>query len=202
MNNYFFITFRYGDGNTNININAVSDNVDFYYEYTFEENEESIPTYYQSYIKNKADIINSLKDNSPLNGDSFIFITDYHRQVNTKNSSKLINYLLDNTGTRFAIFGGDTQDYETTFDGAMEQTLGYKQDFKKVWSNMYQNIGNHEFNSHYHVVDPDTYGEDIMLTWNQAYNILDKQRENEYISKSTYGDYCFDNEAQKYVISF
>ena len=211
---YAVISFRYGDGTGTINLEEALANCEVYYVSDSKYAEEIedlddrvsvlesgnpviVPSYYESYIENLAKDINKLDDEAGENGDCFIFITDYHRQSNTKHSSSLIEYLLKNTGINFAVFGGDTQNYETTYAAAMAQTLGYKQDFNNVWKDMYQNIGNHEFNSHYHVTDPTHYGTDIMLTWSQIYSLLNKQKELTYLNKSSQGDYYFDNKAQK-----
>lgn len=155
-----------------------------------------IPTYYRGYISSKSKEINKMNNNSYLSGDTFIFVTDYHRQSNTKHSAALIQYLMDNTGTRTVVFGGDTQNYEDTFDKGMAETVGFFNDYRSLSGNMKNVIGNHEYNSHYYNQDPASYP-NVRLTKSQIWNLLCRRNEADYIDKSDNGDYYFDNKLRK-----
>lgn len=157
--------------------------------------ERYVPEYYKTYIQGKAVEINELE--SGLNGDSFIFLTDYHRQSNKKNSPSLVKYLMENTGARFVMFGGDAQDYEETLDDAVKETMGFKEDFASERDCLFCAIGNHEFNYHYHNLDPEQYPASIKMTYNQIYSLLLKQNEHLFGALNSYGDYWFDNAVQK-----
>ena len=157
--------------------------------------ERYVPEYYKTYIQGKAVEINELE--SGLNGDSFIFLTDYHRQSNKKNSPSLVKYLMENTGARFVMFGGDAQDYEETLDAAVKETMGFKEDFANERDCLFCAIGNHEFNYHYYNLDPEQYPASIKMTYNQIYSLLLKQNEHLFGALNSYGDYWFDNTVQK-----
>lgn len=161
---------------------------------TITETYDYIP--YKSYLDTKADEINALRDDSGLNGDTFAFITDYHVQSNRRNSMPMLKYLEEHCGISFTVFGGDAQDFETTLDAATIQNGEWKYDFAHIKS-YYGIIGNHEFNAHYHVLDPETYPESITLTYSMAYDVISKNNELQYKGIDAYGDYFIDNVAQK-----
>ena len=154
-----------------------------------------IPTYYRTYIENKGKEINAMLNDSGLSGDTFLFMTDYHRQANTKNSASLAKYLLDHTGINFIAFGGDTQDYTRTFESAMNETSGMYSDYSSVKDHFYSVRGNHEYN--YHYVRDEGYPESIMLTYDQIYRIENKRQELSYYSVSPLGDIAIENKIQK-----
>jgi uncharacterized protein (DUF1330 family) len=152
-----------------------------------------VPYYYRQHIDAKIAEINALDDDSAFNGDSFIFITDYHVQANSRNSSALIKRIMEETGTRFIVNGGDVQDYEETFAAAMSCNVDFKTDFKHLWRDMYNIVGNHEFNAHYETAEDTS----MLLSYGQIYNFFLKQRENQYGGFNRYGDYYVDNVPQK-----
>lgn len=155
--------------------------------------QQVVPHYYADQLESKIAELNAASDNSPLNGDSFIFMTDYHVQANERNSAALIRQIMDKTGTGFVVFGGDAQDYEQTFAGAVEMNNRFKADYKHIWPSMFNVIGNHEFNAHY-ATEQDS---SMVLSYAQAYGFFDKQTEYRFGAHDGYGDFYVDNTAQK-----
>lgn len=155
--------------------------------------QQVVPHYYVDHLESKIAELNAASDNSPLNGDSFIFVTDYHVQVNERNSAALIGQIMNKTGTGFVVFGGDAQDYEHTFAGAVEMNNRFKTDYKHIWPGMFNVIGNHEFNAHY-ATEQDS---SMVLSYAQAYGFFDKQTEYRFGAHDDYGDFYVDNSAQK-----
>ena len=150
--------------------------------------QSDLPSYYNDYLAGKINDINSLIDNSGDGDDTLLFITDYHRQSNCKNSPAIIRRLMDWTSIKAVFFGGDAQDFETTAGAAIAENDGFKADFEKLWDRMYNIIGNHEFNSHY---------EAAALTQQQIKLFFIRQQAASYGAVNTYGDYWVDNTAQK-----
>lgn len=155
---------------------------------------EDVPEYYGTYIEDKIREINDLQSDSGINGDKFIFMTDYHEQANAGNSHKLIRKLLDNTNMRFFLFGGDVQDYVDSISGGIDEIRKFNETFKNVKPEMYAILGNHEFNP---FTSDNQIVEDYMLTYNQAYGMVLKDKEVYYGDISEYGNYWFDNKVQK-----
>lgn len=151
--------------------------------------QNDLPSYYDDYLADKIDEINEIIDGSGDDGDTFIFITDYHRQSNIKNSPAVIKRLMDWTRIRSIVFGGDAQDFETTAGGAIAENNGFRADFEKLWDKMHNIIGNHEFNSH--------YGSEAELTHEQLKLFFLRQQAASFGAVNTYGDYWVDNTDQK-----
>lgn len=153
-----------------------------------------VPSYYKDHMLEKTIRVNGMNDESGIYGDTFVFLTDYHRQANTERSASLVKYVFDNTGARFMMFGGDAQDYEKSKDGGIEQLQQFKEKFSQTWDKTYAVIGNHECNPY--TVDG-TILADYQLSYNQIYRLLIKDRESGYGAISPYGNYWFDNPVQK-----
>lgn len=106
------------------------------------------PYYFDNnYLPSKVDTINALVKSTAVNGDSFIFITDQHLELNTTTwlsqnagqSPALINYINQNTKVNKLFLGGDTfigskKDYSELIDKAFSGEIHYS-------------IGNHEYDS-------------------------------------------------------
>lgn len=153
---------------------------------------------YVDYLETKAREINGMRDSSGLNGDSFVFITDYHVQNNSRNSVPMINYLLEHCGISFVCFGGDAQEYEKTLDEANYWNAEWKSDFSLIMEKLYCILGNHEFNTHYFLEDAETYPEEsTTLTYSTAYNFFCKHQERNMVERDGFGDYVVDNKIQR-----
>lgn len=155
---------------------------------------EDIPDYYVSHVEQKIQEINDGADACGLTGDSFVFMTDYHSQSNAQNSNRLIKKILDNTGCRFFLFGGDVQDTEDSISGGINQLRLFKEQFKDVYDKMYCLLGNHEFNPY--SLDAQTAPQ-YTVSYAKAYEMLLKDKEGLYGGISEYGNYWFDNSIQK-----
>ncbi len=155
---------------------------------------EDIPDYYVSHLEQKIREINDSTDACGLTGDSFVFMTDYHSQSNAQNSNRLIKKILDNTGCRFFMFGGDVQDTEDSRNGGINQLRLFKEHFRDVTKKMYCLLGNHEFNPY--TLDAQTAPQ-YLVSHSKAYEMMLKDKESTYGGISEYGNYWFDNSAQK-----
>ena len=155
---------------------------------------EDIPDYYVPHLEQKIREINDSTDACGLTGDSFVFMTDYHSQSNAQNSNRLIKKILDNTGCRFFMFGGDVQDTEDSRNGGINQLRLFKEHFRDVTKKMYCLLGNHEFNPY--TLDAQTAPQ-YLVSHSKAYEMMLKDMESTYGGISEYGNYWFDNSAQK-----
>ncbi len=141
-----------------------------------------IPDYWQPYIEEKTNEINKLLENSGTSGDSFLFLTDYHRESNAGHSPALVDWLFRHTAVRFGVFGGDTQDMPANAEASAEAERTFLRDFRRSAGKMYNIIGNHDR---------------LKLTDAQAYDLLLKDKESEYGSVSQHGDYYVDSPERK-----
>lgn len=95
------------------------------------------------YLQNKVKYIQDLLLETSLNGDSFMFITDEHWQVNAKNSPMLANYIKETTGISKIFSGGDrdSDGYNSTVPNLFRRALGN--------DNYFPAAGNHDFGMDY-----------------------------------------------------
>ena len=110
--------------------------------YATKEELSGFPSYYDSYIADKVDTINS---DAPLNGLSFVFITDLHFKNNQLHSLGLIDYIIKHTATDIVLSGGDyTQAYgtQTDIDYAKAVTFQYA---KALFPHWFSIRGNHDY---------------------------------------------------------
>lgn len=108
-----------------------------------------LPYYYDSYIDSKVNEVELAALNIGMSGLRFVFFTDYHRQNNALQSSKLINEITKRTCIRSVVFGGDSQQSENTKLGGYQETIAMINDFSDVAQlcKMYYITGNHEMNN-------------------------------------------------------
>lgn len=112
-----------------------------------------IPEYFEENVENAIANYRVNAEEAGHDGDSFVFITDVHWGVNTKNSPALIKYILSKTNLRNVICGGDILDSGSK---ASELAKGY--DFMAqladIPGGLKTVIGNHDFNKNGHTDDP------------------------------------------------
>jgi len=170
--------------------------------------ESDVPPYFVSHLSEKEDIIRDKNTISAINGDSFIWITDYHLQTddrtNPENSPSLIKHIMDNTNTRFVAFGGDSftnyysglaqNDRDKILTGVRNFYNKFKKsfDFLQPWK-FRKVIGNHEWNN-------PGVSEDYalaQLTPNEVYSYYYKENEDFTVFSPNGMNYYFDNKTQK-----
>lgn len=146
-----------------------------------------LPSYWKTYLDSKIPEINADSGKS-ASGDAFVFFTDYHMKNNAKHTPSIVKTIMDNTDIRFAVHGGDVLTQETTQANALSMLSQYNKSFDGIY--LFNVIGNHDQNN------PGESEQTYQLTNAQAYSMLCKKNEGEYISTDGI-DYCFDNKAQK-----
>ena len=148
---------------------------------------EDMPSYWKTYMDSKKFALQKELATMSMNGIAFSFFTDVHIEENTCNSAYLLDYLRDNIGIPFKVFGGDLLNYS---QGNEAEAIGQYYKFKELYVNddrTFCTPGNHDF---YHDL-----GENIF------YNVFVKPLElkndtNGYNDiKRTY--YCIDIIGQK-----
>lgn len=189
------------------NIYFSSRYIQFYYSYTHniyyrqitdsvgdwitigENNYENFPNYWKTHLDSK--IIDIISHENVINGDEFVFITDYHYTVNMNYSPKLIRYLLNKTGAHFVVCGGDL-DYNDSNVSRFKQTMReIKTKFDHI-KNMKFIIGNHEWNNQANDKPAQ------QLTKGEIYDTI--LRDHEDMPNVMMGnnlDYYFDNPSRK-----
>ena len=158
------------------------------------ENPYSFPQYYDDYILKKEKTIREHYESS-INGDSFVFITDYHIEDNTGHSPNLIHHIMKKSPIRFVCFNGDMINSESTKDGARVKILDGLSKFNYLKKEEFFTVmGNHEFNN----PSASTSESDIakQLSYADVYQIMYKSSENNMVSRCD-NSYCIDNKIQK-----
>lgn len=161
--------------------------------YTYEETLNDIPSYYDAQLSAAVSSIRANMNACGKNGDTFIFITDPHwdprvlyRTRNARRSPALVKKIIDETGLKKIIFGGD---YFTGNDSAefeFEQLHDFFTAFNIKNTLVYPIMGNHDWNGY-----NTSTGE-----WdnNTAYAQIMKQCED-YVNMGDDLCYFFDNAA-------
>lgn len=148
-----------------------------------------LPTYWQNHLDEKTSIIQTNSENCALNGDSFIFFTDYHIENNVGYSHLLMKKIVENTTINRVVFGGDVLNSSPTSEEALEKIRKFAERFS--YFEMYPVRGNHEYN-----LNSATSGVQ-KLEESQIYNYLIKPIENK-ITKMPNGLFYYqDNTNQK-----
>lgn len=116
------------------------------------ETDNSVPGYYfdNDYLQDKVTAINTIGTGIGRNSVRTFFITDYHLEDNARNSPALIEYLINKTGIRNVIFGGDSMNHDyASKEGGLALICEFLEDFRKVREagNMFLITGNHEMNN-------------------------------------------------------
>lgn len=138
-----------------------------------------VPSYWREHLAEKIGMINERSETVALNGDSFVFITDYHIERNAGNSHILIDEIVKNTSVKNVIFGGDIFNGDTTHEGALDKLRTWYKRFSPLQP--YCLRGNHEYNLN------DGGSEAVKLSESEIYNYLNKDKE-----------YCIDGGSDLY----
>ncbi|MBQ9786112.1 MAG: Ig-like domain-containing protein [Clostridia bacterium] len=140
--------------------------------------EESIPSYWKTYLDAKIAEINAKTEAYGASADAFIFITDQHLQGSLDYSASLINYITKNTSIKKVVMGGDIVQGSSSDNALLREYMELFSDETLVMSIR----GNH-----------DVWGN---ATENSFYDIMLRP----IIDKVDMFDelyYSYDNEAQK-----
>ncbi len=134
---------------------------------------DGVPSYYfdNNYIGGKVDTINTISLDIGRQSVRTVFLTDYHRERNSKKSPSLVEYIADKTGIKNVVFGGDAYDHDYTSKlGAVNLLCSFLDDFKKVRNstNMYFITGNHEWNN------ADVSHEEVQIPNAVVYNLYNE----------------------------
>lgn len=159
-----------------------------------DDDNAGLPSYYEPYITNKINTINTLEDGNSLS-DNFIFITDYHYTKNAQNSPKLIRKIVEETGITKLFFGGDagvSAPLASMYRAARDNGKVYQ----KLWDSaphFYGMIGNHEWNdrqdeTHESSQQPEVYNRE------GVYNFYISREEQIVKGMSSEGNYYIDND--------
>ena len=119
------------------------------YENTLEISKlkQDIPFYYENHLTDKITEVRAKEAFSGVNGDEFIFITDYHMERNANNSPSLIDKIIHQTGAKKIVFGGDAYDASSTSDLALNKIADFYSMFYENADKILSCIGNHEYNN-------------------------------------------------------
>ena len=158
-----------------------------------EKNGYTIPSYYTEHIEAKELQIRSNYEKCGVNGDSFVFITDYHDTSNSGNSVNLIRHIMDYSPVRFVCLNGDLINDRQTKDLGMQALLSVIKNFSYLPTDkFFVTVGNHEFNN---AGNSDSY-RDRQLSLNEVYSSVNKISET-FIREVDGLDFYVDNESQK-----
>lgn len=108
---------------------------------------QDIPFYYEKHLTDKITEVRAKETFSGVNGDEFIFITDYHMEKNANNSPSLIDKIIHQTGAKKIVFGGDAYDASSTPDLALNKIADFYSMFYENADKILSCVGNHEYNN-------------------------------------------------------
>lgn len=153
----------------------------------------TIPNYYKEHILTKELKIRQNYDKCGVNGDSFVFITDYHDTSNSGNSINLIRHIMEDSPVGFVCLNGDLINDKTTKDLGRQSMINVIQKFCYLPTDkFFVTVGNHEFNN---AGNSESY-RDRQLSIGEVYSIINKKSET-FIRDVDGYDYYVDNKAQK-----
>lgn len=152
---------------------------------------KDIPTYFVSNIETAISTISANMGSVGKNGETFIFITDTHWDQNSKNSPALINKIINETGIKNVICGGDliSQGTKTAMMSVMK---AHMQAFNFLGDNFKTIFGNHDLNTN--LQESAEYA-DRWFSEGEAFSMMHSN-----LSNVNYGDYfyySFDNNITK-----
>lgn len=166
---------------------------------------DNVPEYYfnNDYLESRIEAILANNKNVGLHSDSLIFFTDPHvyrdgditKTQNGLQAANLIEYVVNRTNIHQIVCGGDLTNGNTMTSA--QQIALLKQIrvlYSPIWEKLYMIIGNHEWNNPANISEQEAN----MLTINQLYPLLVKDKEREYGDiEPTMGNYWIDNPTQK-----
>lgn len=104
---------------------------------------ESIPSYWLTHLKTKADKIHEVMEAAGRNKSAFLFYTDAHWDYGAKKAPMLLKYLYNNTPINKTIFGGDIVNSESTDRDVMEYLWEWRKQVREL-PNHHSVVGNHD----------------------------------------------------------
>lgn len=151
---------------------------------------DELPYYWQNYLDNKVESINSKISDIGFRGDSFFFMTDMHWPSNEKHSPAIIRYLKGKTPTKRVIQGGDILNQHASRATALQILENYMASTSDL--NVINIVGNHDDNS-----NGQTSATALFVGAGAFYRLLNSQTEDfvSWADGKNYG--YFDNEVQK-----
>ena len=145
--NYKFSVGRFANNDSGNYINDATLINNFKLSIYWTDDYADIPEYYFPYIDEKVNRINLVSKTIDPKSMSFIFITDYHSLRNAKQSKKLINYIVKNTGINTVVFGGDAFQNWKALDESMSEISKVYDTLRKAGESRFLCVyGNHEWN--------------------------------------------------------
>ena len=130
----------------------------------------TLPDYWVEYMNSKiVDIFNNSSE-CALNGDSFMFFTDYHIEQNSGLSHLLMKEIADKTTVKDVVFGGDIYNGSATKAETLSKARTFVERFSSL--NVFGTRGNHEYNWN------DGGSESVEMTESEIYNELVKSVEH------------------------
>ena len=154
------------------------------------------PAYYDDHIQSKIAETQIVQE-SYINGDSFVYITDMHVAENRMNSPKLIGHLLKNLGIDKVFFGGDLVTAygtkEEMFEMAYEGMNGLYSNVIPNGAKLYSMRGNHDLTIKLSAEATTGY----TATRPETYNMLMRRQRDYFESVADNLYYYTDNVKQK-----
>ena len=160
----------------------------------------SVPDYDKTMLSTKEAIIRSNDENCAINGDSFIFFTDYHHWTNdgsgvynAETTPALIKHILENTGVDFIVNNGDLLHIGDTLEQFKSRVLFARNQFDQFNGRMFHNIGNHEW----YALEPGGDESTCMITGAEIFGLLLAPIQRQFDGYDGDLSYYIDNKAQK-----
>ena len=150
-----------------------------------------VPSYYKNHIAEKCAEIIAKDQQYGQNGDSFVFITDTHVEVNYCHSASLVREIINNAGERLVIHGGDVIDSNCEKDECAPRARGWFAQFGNI--HQFVSLGNHDYNTRGQIVQDPSYD----LTSAEMYGVYLKQNEYRVSNPGVKNYYYIDNTTQK-----
>ena len=147
-----------------------------------------LPGYWVDHLEDKVLEVNNNSSSCALQGDSFVFFTDYHIEQNSARSHLLMKDIVDKTTVKKIFFGGDIYNGSATKEEINEKAFEFTNRFNGL--SMYGARGNHEYNWN------DGGSVAVQLTNGEIYNMLLKNVEDNVVTNGALSCYL-DNKNQK-----
>ena len=148
-----------------------------------------LPNYWIEHLVTKIPEVNAITSEAALNGDSFVFFTDYHIEQNSGYSHLLIKQILDKTSVNKVMFGGDIFNGADTKEKAIEKANIFIDRFAEI--GIYGTRGNHEYNWN------DGGSDSVEFTESEIYNELIKKKEHDVVTDENRLSFYLDNKNRK-----
>ena len=150
----------------------------------------TLPKYWRTYLDSRLPGIREKDMLIGDHGDSFIYITDLHYNVNDGYSAAAAQYIMDRSAISKVVVGGDICNGSSRGKAVcLEQILNYRDAFRRI--NPYYVHGNHDNNT-----EISERSDEKTVSDSELYGMLLKPVEDRIVRGKDLR-YCFHNEAQK-----